>query len=300
VYRLARRLTDGKPNVYDAVKSVETYLKRNYRYNERPPTRTYPLPAFLFQDKIGYCQQFSGAMALMLRMVGIPVRVATGFTRGSFNKDTGEYRIRDLDAHSWVEVQFTGIGWVAFDPTPAATPAEGQASGLDTSPAALTTQGGGPNRDAPTSDKVSDPGVRKRSPNASSGWLVLLALAVLGAAGGGGFLALRAARARRTLPTRRRAEAQLAELRRALARLGWSLPGGTTLLALEQRLSRAAGPASAGYAARLRAARYDPDPPDPPGAADRRALRRELGALGGLRGRLRALWALPPWGASPD
>ena len=73
-----------------------------------PPRRDYPLPAFLFRDKVGYCQQFSGAMALMLRMLGIPARVAAGFTPGSYNADTKEYRVRDLDAHSWVEVWFDG------------------------------------------------------------------------------------------------------------------------------------------------------------------------------------------------
>ena len=40
----------------------------------------------------------------MLRMAGIPARVAAGFSPGSYNRDTGEYRVRDLDAHSWVEV----------------------------------------------------------------------------------------------------------------------------------------------------------------------------------------------------
>jgi hypothetical protein len=106
---------------------------------------------------------------------------------------------------------------------------------------------------------------------------------------------LRASRARRALPPERVAEAQLAELRRALARLGWAIPGGTTLLALERRLGRAAGPASARYAAGLRAHRYDPASPGPPGILARRELRRELGA-GGLRRRLRALIAIPPGG----
>ena len=67
-------------------------------------------------------------MALMLRMLGVPTRVAAGFSPGSYNRDTGEYRIRDLDAHSWVEVYFTGIGWVPFDPTPTAAPAESQSA----------------------------------------------------------------------------------------------------------------------------------------------------------------------------
>ena len=129
-YQLASRITAGQTTTYDAVKAMENYLQRNYRYSERPPSAPLPLDAFLFEDKIGYCQQFSGAMALMLRLEGIPARVAAGFSPGSYNRDTGEYRVRDLDAHSWVEVWFNGIGWVPFDPTPAAAPAESQSSGL--------------------------------------------------------------------------------------------------------------------------------------------------------------------------
>ncbi len=123
-YRLARRLTAGAPTVYDAVRSVEEHLQNGFTYSERPPSQEYPLEAFLLEDKLGYCQQFSGAMALMLRMSGIPARVVSGFSPGSLNRDTGEFRVRDLDAHSWVEVFFNGIGWVTFDPTPAASPAE--------------------------------------------------------------------------------------------------------------------------------------------------------------------------------
>src|SRR6478609_10295129 len=65
-------------------------------------------------------------MALLLRLGGVPARVASGFTPGTKDPKTGEWVVRDLDAHSWVEVWFDGIGWVTFDPTPAASPARGQ------------------------------------------------------------------------------------------------------------------------------------------------------------------------------
>ncbi len=297
VYRLGRRLTEGQPTVYDAVKSVETYLKRNYRYNERPPVRAYPLASFLFHDKIGYCQQFSGAMALMLRMSGIPARVATGFTRGSYNRDTREYRIRDLDAHSWVEVNFTGIGWVAFDPTPPTTPAVGQTSGLDN---AGTSSFQAPGKDARNGGAAATQAAKAKSGGGASGglpgWLLVSGLVLLAATAAAALLALRTARVRRRQPPARRAELQLRELRSALTRLGWTLPAGTTLLALERRLRRAAGPAAGGYAAGLGANRYDTGSPEPPGNSERRALRRELGSAGGTRARLRALLAIPPWG----
>jgi hypothetical protein len=111
-YELAHRLAEGQPTTYDTVKSIQGYLQRGFEYSEKPPIRRYPLASFLFEDRIGYCQQFSGAMTLMLRMNGIPARVAAGFTPGNFDHQAKEYRVRDLDAHSWVEVWFTGIGWV--------------------------------------------------------------------------------------------------------------------------------------------------------------------------------------------
>jgi hypothetical protein len=113
------------------------------------------------------------------------------------------------------------------------------------------------------------------------------------------FLAVARVRRGRGLGTSELADAQLAELRSALVKMGWDVPAATTLLALEKRLGRAAGPASASYAAGLRAHRYDPRTPNAPGGRERRALRKELIAIGGPRARLRGLLALPPGGPKP-
>jgi protein-glutamine gamma-glutamyltransferase len=295
VYELARRLTDGEETAYDAVAAIQTHLRRNYRYNERPPTQEYPLAAFLFEDESGYCQQFSGAMALMLRMVGIPARVATGFTRGSYNSDTGEHRVRDLDAHSWVEVNFSGIGWVTFDPTPAATPAEGQAPSLGGDFGALSggdQAAGG----AGTSDRAGDPSATAAGSGDGLGWWLAPLLGMLAVAGLATALSMLRARRHRALSPGARSDALLGELPVALKRLGWRVPAGTTLLGLEPRLRRLSGSASARYAAALRDSRYDPAAPEPPGLGERRAVRRELARPRGLRGRLLALIALPPGG----
>ena len=75
-------------------------------------------------------------MALLLRMGGVPARVASGFTPGSLDRRRGEYVVRDLDAHSWVEAYFPRYGWVTFDPTPAVAPPRAQAAGDQTSSAA--------------------------------------------------------------------------------------------------------------------------------------------------------------------
>ena len=158
MYDLAQSLTADQPNAYAAVKNVEQYLQSNYTYSERVPTRPIPLMGFLYQERRGYCQQFSGTMALMLRMAGIPARVAAGFSPGSFNKDTDEYRVRDLDAHSWVEVWFQGIGWVPFDPTPARSPAQSQSSALATSAAAADAGEVSQTRQGVAAERGSDTG----------------------------------------------------------------------------------------------------------------------------------------------
>jgi hypothetical protein len=296
MYRLAQQLSAGAPTEYDAVQRIERHLRTTYKYAEDVPRRAYPLAAFLGRDRKGYCQQFSGAMALMLRMVGIPARVAAGFSPGSHNPYSGEYRVRDLDAHSWVEAYFPGIGWVTFDPTPAAAPAQRQL-GTNT-PARSDGQAGsisqrdqlGPlarTRRAPTRSTVQDGGV--------SFWTVA-GLGLLGLALAGAAAWLLLARRRRGAPTERLVDAQLREVERALRRLGWRVPGGTTLLALERRLAKAAGPAPARYLGRLRAHRYAGSAEGPPGRQDRRAFRRALTAKRGLRARLLGLFAIPPGG----
>ena len=301
VYELALEWTADERTPYDAVKAIENRLQEDYRYAERVPTRDIPLHGFLFQERAGYCQQFSGAMALMLRMIGVPARVAAGFSPGSYNRDTEEFRVRDLDAHSWVEVYFTGIGWVPFDPTPIRAPAESQSSGLLATSAASADAGEVTNpRGGVAAERAQGgPGGGLEEEGGPSWPLRLLALLMLAALAGTGVWVVLRVRAQRDLTPEQRAEAQLAELRRALARLDWEVPAATTLLGLERRLGRTAGPAAARYAAGLRAYRYDPRAPSAPGASDRRALRRELSSRAGMVGRLRGLVAIPPGGPRP-
>jgi hypothetical protein len=221
-------------------------------------------------------------------MVGIPARVASGFAPGSYNRDTGEYRVRDLDAHSWVEVNLNGIGWVTFDPTPAAAPARREGSGTGAGAilgAQLRDRGGGGGGGAGAS-RTSEHVPAPNGKGGSTPWWPF-ALGLAGAA-----LGLAAWWRRRAAADRPRGPEQ--ELVVALRRLGWSVPEGTTLLALERRLARVAGPEAARYTARLRSHRYAPDAPPPPDRVDRRALRRALARPGGLRAWARSLLALPP------
>jgi hypothetical protein len=77
-----------------------------------------PLVSFVLETKRGYCQHYAGAMTLMLRLLGVPARVAAGFTSGAYDEKKHEWLVTDHEAHTWVEVYFPGYGWLPFDPTP--------------------------------------------------------------------------------------------------------------------------------------------------------------------------------------
>ena len=120
-YEQARRVVGDAETPYGAALALETWFRRTggFVYDQHPPHsgRVPPLIGFL-TTKRGYCQHFAGAMALMLRYLGIPARVAAGFTSGKFDADNGIWTVTDHQAHAWVEVWFAGYGWLPFDPTP--------------------------------------------------------------------------------------------------------------------------------------------------------------------------------------
>ena len=90
-----------------------------YSLAVQPGQSTSAIEAFLFENRVGYCEQFAGAFAAMARAVGLPARVAVGFTPGQPDPLTpGRYVVRGENAHAWPEVYLAGIGWVGFEPTP--------------------------------------------------------------------------------------------------------------------------------------------------------------------------------------
>ncbi len=124
---LAVRVTNSWVDDYSRAQAVEDHLRSNYAYSLKANIGgREPLLEFLFQAKAGHCEYFASAMAVMLRSVGIPTRVVTGFYSALPEPVDDWYVIRSTDAHSWVEVWIQGRGWLVFDPTP---PGGGRDSG---------------------------------------------------------------------------------------------------------------------------------------------------------------------------
>ena len=76
-----------------------------------------PLDDFLFTRKTGYCEHYATAMVILLRTLGVPARLVTGYFASEWNNFGHYYAIRQQDAHAWVEVWFPRSGWITFDPT---------------------------------------------------------------------------------------------------------------------------------------------------------------------------------------
>ena len=119
-------------NRYDEAKAIESQLQADYGYSlQMKASGPDPLADFLFNVKVGHCEYFSTAMAVMLRTRGVATRVVNGFLPGEYNDAAGAYTVRQGDAHSWVEVYFPeSQAWITFDPTPAAGKTEPVRSGL--------------------------------------------------------------------------------------------------------------------------------------------------------------------------
>lgn len=126
---LARQLAAGSPSVYDTIIRIEDWLGAHVQYDldaPVPPDGANAVDHFLFESQRGFCEQIATATAIMLRSLGIPTRIATGYVPGERDAIAGTYISRARDAHAWVEVWFPEFGWVPFDPT-ASVPLAGEA-----------------------------------------------------------------------------------------------------------------------------------------------------------------------------
>jgi transglutaminase-like putative cysteine protease len=117
----------GASNPYDKAKAIEEYLRDNFTYStqiEQPGPGVDRAEWFLFENKKGYCEYYATAMVVMLRSLGIPSRMATGYAPGDYDSKIGTFTVRESSAHAWPEVYFPGYGWTEFEPTPSQTTIE--------------------------------------------------------------------------------------------------------------------------------------------------------------------------------
>lgn len=117
VGELARSVTAGSSTPYEAAITLQNWFRNEFEYSLEVQAghSNNAIEGFL-RDRVGYCEQFAGTYAAMMRTLGIPARVAVGFTPGNFNGE--RYSVLGKNAHAWPEVWFDGLGWVPFEPTP--------------------------------------------------------------------------------------------------------------------------------------------------------------------------------------
>ncbi|MDT4920115.1 MAG: hypothetical protein QOI15_1017, partial [Pseudonocardiales bacterium] len=130
---LVSRLTSSAATEYDKARAIFQYFadpanRFVYTLATEHGDSGSDLVDFL-QHKHGFCQQYAGAMGVMLRAAGVPTRLVLGYMHQP--PDTaGNFTVSTFDAHSWVEAFFPGTGWVPFDPTPTAGLAGGKKTDL--------------------------------------------------------------------------------------------------------------------------------------------------------------------------
>jgi transglutaminase-like putative cysteine protease len=154
VKALAEHITAGARTEYDKAIALQNWFHGPlFQYSLDPPSDGYgaeALTTFLFETRIGYCQQFAGAYAVLARSIGLPTRLAVGFTTGAAT-GPDRYQVTDADAHTWPEVLFPRYGWLPFEPTKGGFQVPGTSSY-----AGDTT--GGPGGGSPSAPATTTPG----------------------------------------------------------------------------------------------------------------------------------------------
>ncbi len=115
---LAKSITEEYSNPFDKASAIERYLRSKIKYNEAvtpPPSGRDGVDYTLFDRPEGYCNYYASAMAVLARSIGIPARIASGYTLGDY--DNGVYHVTEKEAHAWPELYFPGYGWIEFEPT---------------------------------------------------------------------------------------------------------------------------------------------------------------------------------------
>jgi transglutaminase-like putative cysteine protease len=177
---LVTRLTSGSSTAYQRARAISDWFADPangfvYSLKTTKGDSGSDLVDFL-QHRTGFCQQYAGAMGVMLRLAGVPARLVLGYMHPAMDA-RGNFSVTTFDAHAWVEAFFPGSGWIPFDPTPTAGLAGGKRTDLAWAPHVFTSDGpAGPSRSntIPTSRRSNDgpgasqPGSSSASTSASS------------------------------------------------------------------------------------------------------------------------------------
>lgn len=301
---LADEVTAGARTPYARAQAMITWFTETggftYSTSVVSPPGVDPLQSFL-DERVGYCQQYAGTMALMAREVGIPSRVIVGFTAGSSNED-GEYVVQARNAHAWPELWFSGVGWVRFEPTP-------RAGGGVVQPDYSRDRSDAPTPDVPVPDEVPVPetpeAIAPPTGGASAGsppMMALLAGALVILLAITPMVVVMVRRRRRTERTdpRQRIEQTWRDLGESLTDLGWTWSAASTprdaanALARQVRLGEEERAALRRLVWWVEQVRYAPptSPMTPPSGADLRSdlrvIRRAAAAAAIWPRRLRA------------
>jgi transglutaminase-like putative cysteine protease len=288
---LVAEVTADAPTPYDKLVAWQNYLRDpanfEYRLDVAPGHSSSDIERFLFETRAGYCEQFAGTFAAGARTLGLPTRVAVGFTPGTPDPATGDRVVTAREMHAWPEVYLGGAGWTMFEPTPGRfdpSPNDATGTGDDapsnpgqttdtttptTTPVPTTTADGDPIRDprdalaqvsaqAPdSSDDGPTPMLRRAAdvlfldhPARSLGILVLAAivLSLVGAAGVVTIKAWRKRKRRTATDTRARVEGAWDETTDRLVEAGISPDDALTPTEFALRRAAAQGAGSAGGA----------------------------------------------------
>jgi transglutaminase-like putative cysteine protease len=201
VRNLAADVTASSTSAWTRADALARYLNSTggFTYDDQV-ARSHSIKTledFLFRTKRGYCEQFASAFAAMARSIGLPTRIAVGYSYGT--PQDGEWHVKNKDAHAWPEVYFAGLGWVPFEPTPgrgangpdgSGDPTERPAETAATPPPGQTTTPTtaapeqAPGAAAPFRDPGGDVTVGEQAPSAaretSPVWQFFVALGFLG------------------------------------------------------------------------------------------------------------------------
>jgi transglutaminase-like putative cysteine protease len=125
--KIAEQITTGDHSHFSQAETLENYFRQTggftYSLAKNPPSTVL---RFLTTERRGFCQQFAFAMAVLARLLGIPSRVAVGYTAGTY-VGHHTWKVTSADAHAWPELYFPGAGWLRFEPTPGGLGGQGTA-----------------------------------------------------------------------------------------------------------------------------------------------------------------------------